>query len=112
MPGIWAARLGASSTAAWIKFRLRLRPAEAKARVDLANRLRVGESVEGPVDYDANVATTASGRSMPATATALAAGQASVDHAAVIARTMVDLPGGLSTEQEHIAEATLAGWAR
>jgi hypothetical protein len=36
----------------------------------------------------------------------------SVDHAAVIAKTMVDLPGGLSTDQEQVAESTLAGWAR
>ena len=49
---------------------------------------------------------------MPATAAALAAGQVSTDHAGVIARTMVDLPGGLSTEQEHLAETTLTGWAR
>jgi hypothetical protein len=105
-------RLGASSTVAWLRHRLRLRPAEAKARVELAHRLRVGESDEGPVDYAANVATAAGGRSMPATAAALAVGQVSVDHAAVIASTMVDLPGGLSTEQERVAESTLAGWAR
>ncbi|HMG28645.1 MAG TPA: hypothetical protein VK585_00815, partial [Jiangellaceae bacterium] len=29
----------------------------------------------------------------------------------MIATTMVDLPGGLSTEQERIAETNLAGWA-
>jgi hypothetical protein len=49
---------------------------------------------------------------MPATAAALAAGQVSVDHASVIARSMVELPGGLSTEQEWVAEETLASWAR
>jgi hypothetical protein len=49
---------------------------------------------------------------MPATAAALAEGAVSVDHAGVIARTMVALPGGLSTEQEHLAETHLAGWAR
>jgi hypothetical protein len=49
---------------------------------------------------------------MPTTAAALAEGAVSVDHAGVIARTMVDLPGGLSTEQERVAESTLAGWAR
>jgi hypothetical protein len=53
-------RLGASSTTAWLRHRLRLRPGEAKARVDLANRLRIGEA-DGPVDYAANV-TTAAGR--------------------------------------------------
>jgi Domain of unknown function (DUF222)/HNH endonuclease len=105
-------RLGATSTTAWIRHRLRLRPGEAKTRVDLANRLRIGDPVDGPVDFAANVASTAGGRSMPATAAALAEGAVSVDHASVIARTMVELPGGLSTEQEHIAETHLAGWAR
>jgi hypothetical protein len=105
-------RLGASSTTAWLRHRLRLRPAEAKTRVELAHRLRVGEWDEGPVDYAANVDTAAGSRSMPATAAALAEGAVSVDHAGVIAKTMVDLPGGLSTEQERVAESTLAGWAR
>ena len=68
-------RLGATSTTGWLRHRLRLRPGEAKVRVDLANRLRVGESDEGPVDFAANVGTTAGGRSMPATAAALAEGK-------------------------------------
>jgi hypothetical protein len=105
-------RLGASSTTAWLRHRLRLRPGEAKTRVDLANRLRVGESIDGPVDFAANVGTTAGGRSMPATAAALAEGAVSTDHAAVIARSMVELPGGLSVEQERVAEENLASWAR
>ena len=105
-------RLGAASTTGWLRHRLRLLPGEAKTRVDLANRLRVGESAEGPVDFAANVGTAAAGRSMPATAAALAAGAVSMDHAAVIAKTMVDLPRGLSTEQEQVAETNLAGWAR
>jgi hypothetical protein len=105
-------RLGATSTTGWLRARLRLRPGEAKTRVDLANRLRVGESIDGPVDFAANVGTTAGGRSMPATAAALAEGAVSTDHAAVIARSMVELPGGLSTEQERVAETNLAGWAR
>jgi hypothetical protein len=71
----------------------------------------VGDPDGGPVDYAANVAS-AGGRSMPATAAALAAGQVSVDHAAVIARSMVELPGGLSVEQERVAEENLASWAR
>ncbi len=104
-------RLGASSTTAWIKDRLRLRPGEAKARVDLAHRLEL-DAAAGPVDYAANVGTTAGGRSMPATAAALAAGEVSTEHAQVIAKTMVELPGGLSTEQERAAEADLAGYAR
>ncbi|HET6727896.1 MAG TPA: DUF222 domain-containing protein, partial [Jiangellaceae bacterium] len=36
-------RLGATSTMGWLRFRLRLRPGEARLRVDLANRLRVGD---------------------------------------------------------------------
>jgi Domain of unknown function (DUF222)/HNH endonuclease len=105
-------RLGATSTTGWLRHRLRLRPGEAKVRADLANRLRVGEPADGPVDFAANVGTTAGGRSMPETAAALAAGEVSVDHAAVIAKTMVELPSGLSTEQEQVAESNLAGWAR
>ncbi|MGH8776613.1 MAG: DUF222 domain-containing protein [Jiangellaceae bacterium] len=103
-------RLGASSTTAWVKDRLRLRPGEAKARVDLANRMHSG-SADGPVDFAANVAGPSS-RSLPATAAALCEGAVSADHAQVIAKTMVGLPGGLSTQQERVAEAHLAGWAR
>ncbi len=73
-------RLGATSTTAWVKFRLRLRPGEAKMRVELTNRLDP-DAAGGPVDFAANVASTAGARSMPATAAALAAGQVSVDHA-------------------------------
>ncbi|HET6920347.1 MAG TPA: DUF222 domain-containing protein [Jiangellaceae bacterium] len=87
-------RQGASSTTAWLKDRLRLRPGEAKARVDLAHRLEGGGH-----------------RSMPATATALAAGAVSAEHARVIAKTMVALPGGLSSERERVAETELVGWA-
>ena len=104
-------RLGAASTTAWIKDRLRLRPGEAKARVDLAHRLDP-DAAAGPVDYAANVGTTAGARSMPATAAAMVAGAVSAEHARVIAKTMVGLPGGLSTEQEKVAEANLADWAR
>ena len=88
-------RQGASSTTAWLKDRLRLRPGEAKARVDLAHRLDGGGH-----------------RSMPATATVLAAGAMSADHARVIAKAMVALPGGLSSEQERVAESELVGWAQ
>ncbi|MGH8839127.1 MAG: DUF222 domain-containing protein [Jiangellaceae bacterium] len=105
-------RLGASSMTAWLRHRLRLRPAEAKMRVDLAHRLRIGEPDDGPIDFAANVASAAGSRSMPATAAALAEGDVSLEHAGVIARTMVDLPGGLSSEQERIAETNLASWAR
>src|ERR687891_658795 len=74
--------------------RLRLRPGEARARVDLAHRLEGGGH-----------------RSMPATATALAAGAVSVEHARVIAQAMVALPGGQSSERERVAESELVGWA-
>ena len=37
-------RLGAASTTCWLRHRLRLRPAGAKVRVELANRLRIGEA--------------------------------------------------------------------
>ena len=104
-------RLGATSTTAWVKDRLRLRPGEAKARMDLAHRLDL-DAAAGPVDYAANVASTAGARSMPATAAALAAGQVSTEHAQVIAKTMIALPGGISTEQERAAEADLAGYAK
>ena len=51
-------RQGAPSTAAWLAGRLRLRPGEAKTRVELANRLDP-HAPDGPVDYAANVAAPA-----------------------------------------------------
>ena len=104
-------RLGASSTTAWLKDRLRLRPGEAKTRVDLAHRLDP-HAADGPLDFAANVSTLAGHRSMPATAAALARGEVSADHAQVIAKIMVGLPGGISTEQERVAEMEVAGWAQ
>src|SRR5918996_3190362 len=62
-------RLGASSTTAWLRHRLRLRPGEAKARVDLANRLvetrlgdddTVGAAADGPVDYGVSIGGSSS----------------------------------------------------
>ena len=103
-------RLGASSTTAWLKDRLRLRPGEAKTRADLAHRLDL-HAAEGPLDFAANVSTAAGKGSLPATAAALARGQVSVDHAQVIAKIMVGLPGGISAEQERVAEVEVAGWA-
>ena len=79
--------------------------------MDLAHRSDL-DAAAGPVDYAANVASTAAARSMPATAAALAAGQVSTEHAQVIAKTMIALPGGISTEQERAAEADLAGYAK
>jgi Domain of unknown function (DUF222) len=83
-------RLGASSTALWLRGRLRIRLGDARALVETANRITA--STEGPVDYAANVGSAVSGREMPATGAALAAGQVSLEHAVVIAKAMGRLP--------------------
>jgi hypothetical protein len=102
-------RQGAPSTAVWLAGRLRLRPGEAKTRVELANRLDP-HAPDGPVDYAANVAAPAVG-ALPATAAALAVGAVSVDHACVVAKTMTALPAGVGIEQARVAESDLAGHA-
>ncbi|WP_166354101.1 HNH endonuclease signature motif containing protein [Phytoactinopolyspora limicola] len=102
-------RMGASSTTAWIRDVLRIRPGVAKASVDLAHRLKAPAEAE---DYAANPGVGAGGRSMPATAAALAAGQVSVDHATVISKTMAQLPTDVSSEDAANAEADLAAFAR
>jgi Domain of unknown function (DUF222) len=83
-----ASRSGAASTAALLRWRLRLTPTEAKARVDLAAAL------DGP---------------LAATRAALAAGDISVEHAQVIRRTMRALPADLPSATVRDAEATLVG---
>ena len=103
-------RSGATSMAAWLKHRLRLRPGDAKSRVDLANRLDP-HAADGPVDFAANVTAPPVG-AMPATAAALAAGEVSLEHARVVAATMLALPDGLGAEQIRVAEHELAGFAR
>ena len=108
-----ARRQGAPSTAAWLRHRLRLRPAEARMRVELANRCDPPDP-EPPMEWGANPNT---GRkaglwSMPATAAALGEGACSAEHAAVVARTMVSMPTSLHAEQLAAAEGELAGWAR
>jgi len=103
-------RLGASCTASWLAGRLRLRPGDAKTRVDLANRLDP-HTADGPVDYAANV-TVPSVAVLPATAVALAAGEVSLEHARGVAATMLALPDGLGAEQIRAAEKELAGFAR
>jgi hypothetical protein len=106
-----ARRQGAPSTAAWLRHRLRLRPGEARLRVELANRC--DQPAEGPTDWGANVSTGGGGWwSMPSTQMALAEGACSVDHAKVVANTMAGLPTSLSQEQMAAAETQLAGWAR
>jgi Domain of unknown function (DUF222)/HNH endonuclease len=103
-------RLGASSTAAWLRDRFRLRPGDARRQVQLANRMAA--AADGPVDYSANVGSALTGREMPATAAALAAGEISIEHAVIVARTMGRLPKQVSPEQAGQAERDLAGFAR
>jgi Domain of unknown function (DUF222)/HNH endonuclease len=85
-----AARAGAASTAALLRCRLRLRPCEAKARVELA------AAVHGP---------------MAATGQALAAGDISGDHARVVRRAVRALPTELPAGVAREAEAALVGFA-
>jgi Domain of unknown function (DUF222) len=102
-------RMGAPSTAAWLRHGLRLRPGDARTRVTLANRFE--PPADGPADWAANVSSRSGSWSMPATAEALARGACSVDHAGVVARTMASLPASLCAEQLQVAEQQLAGWA-
>jgi Domain of unknown function (DUF222)/HNH endonuclease len=103
-------RLGGSSTASWLRHRLRIRPGDARALVETANR--VTASTEGPVDYAANVGAAVTGWEMPATGAALAAGAVSEAHAVVIAMALGRLPStvdaavGVTVERQL---ATLAG---
>ncbi|NED98512.1 DUF222 domain-containing protein, partial [Phytoactinopolyspora alkaliphila] len=103
-------RLGASSTTAWIRDTLRIRPGTAKAQVDLAHRLTPPVPVE---DYTANPAAgPRATRSMPATHAALTAGEVSTDHAQVISKTMRQLPPDLGDDDAARAEEDLAAFAR
>jgi Domain of unknown function (DUF222) len=83
-----AARAGAASTAALLRHRLRLRPGEAKARVELA------AAVHGP---------------MAMTGQALAAGDISGEHARVVRRVVRGLPADLPAGVAREAEAALVG---
>ena len=102
-------RMGATSTAAWLRHRLRLRPGDARNRVALANRLE--PPADAPADWAANVASGSASWSMPATAAALARGACSEEHASVVAKIMAALPVSLSAEQLQAGEEQLAGWA-
>lgn len=102
-------RAGASSTAAWLRGRYRVRPGEARARVELANR--IAAAADAPVDYAANVGGGVTGREMPATGAALAAGVVSEQHALVIAKAMRMLPKKLDAAVGAEAERQLAGLA-
>jgi hypothetical protein len=102
-------RVGASSTAAWLRARYRIRPGEARAGVELANR--IAAAVDAPVDYAANVGSGVTGREMPATGAALAAGVVSEQHALVIAKAMRRLPKKLDATVGAETERQLAGLA-
>ncbi|NDL59678.1 DUF222 domain-containing protein [Phytoactinopolyspora sp. XMNu-373] len=103
-------RLGASSTTAWVRDALNVRPGTAKSSVDLAHRLSPPVPAE---DFAANPAAGANAtRSMPATYAALIAGEVSTDHATVISRTMAQLPPDVAAEDATRAEEDLAAFAR
>ncbi|WP_207782091.1 HNH endonuclease signature motif containing protein [Phytoactinopolyspora limicola] len=103
-------RRGASSTPAWIRDLLNMRPGTAKSSVDLAHRLSPPVPVE---DFAANPAAGAKApRSMPATQAALVAGEVSTDHAMVISRTMAQLPPDVTAEDATLAEEDLAAFAK
>jgi Domain of unknown function (DUF222)/HNH endonuclease len=102
-------RLGAASTAAWLRDRFRIRPGDARRLVDLANRTRVDD---GPVDYAANVRAPVSGRELPATAAALAEGVISPEHVATVAKVMRNLPKAVPVDTAQQVEADLAGFCR
>jgi hypothetical protein len=102
-------RLGASSTAAWLRDRYRLRPGDARRLVELAHRTRVDD---GPVDYAANVRGAVTGREMPATAAALADGAISPEHVMVVGKVLRNLPESVSVDQAQQAERDLAGFCR
>ncbi len=82
---------GATSTGSWLSGRLRIRPENAARTVKLAR------------DLDT---------SLPLTAMALRAGEISVDHASVIARSINDLPDEAGTDVRHQAEQVLVADAR
>ncbi|HEX6337678.1 MAG TPA: DUF222 domain-containing protein [Jiangellaceae bacterium] len=101
-------RVGAASTAAWLRDRFRIRPGDARRLVEVANRMRVDD---GPVDYAANVRGSLSGRELPATAAALAEGVISPEHVAVVAKVMRTLPTGVPVDKAQEVEAIWPGSA-
>ena len=81
-----AQRKGAPSTAAWLRHRFNLTPAEAKKQTCLAAALD---------------------RDLETTRLALAEGELSPAHAQVVARTIEELPGEVDAEVRESAEAHL-----
>jgi hypothetical protein len=102
-------RLGAASTAAWLRDRFRLRPGDTRRLVDLANRTRVDD---GPVDYSANVRAALSGRELLVTSVALAEGVISPEHVVTVGKVMANLPKGVPVEKAQEVEADMAGFCR
>ena len=102
-------RLGATSTAAWLCGRFRIRPGQARTLVRLANQTGLDD---GPIDYAANVRTADSGRELRETAAALAEGAISAEHVTVVAKVMERVPLSISADEARTAEAELAGFCR
>src|SRR5919106_1629230 len=102
-------RLGASSTAAFLAGRYRIRPGQARTLVKLANRTRPDD---GPVDYAANVRTADTGRELRETGRALAEGAISPDHVAVVGKIIERIPDAVTVDEARTAEAELAGFCR
>ncbi len=94
--------MGATSTADLLRWKLRVRPAEAKRRVTRAQQCAPRVSLDGQV--------------LPPVRDAVAAAQAdgsiSVDHATVIAHAITRLPVGLPVEELATVEQALVDLAR
>lgn len=104
-----APRCGAASTAAWLTGRFRIRPGQARSWVQLANSTAESDDV---TDYAANVSGPRTGRELVETGRALAAGEISPEHAAVVDKVMSKVPRAIDAEQAADAEADLADYCR
>src|SRR5690606_14614858 len=100
---------GAASTGAWVAGRFRMRPGQARSLVRLAQQTRPDD---GPVDWAANVRAADTGRELRATGAALADGDISPEHVAVVAKVMERVPAHISADEARTAEAELAGFCR
>ena len=106
-----ARRLGAPSTAAWLRAPATAAPGRGADAGGAGEPVRPA-TAERPSDWAADPATGQGGSwSMPATAAALAEGAVSAEHAKVVANTMAAMPTCLDAEQVQAAERELAGWA-
>lgn len=102
-------RCGAASTAAWLTGRFRIRPGHARSWVQLANSIAEPDEV---ADYAANPSGPRTGRELVETGEALATGQISPEHAAVVDRIMAKVPREVDVERARQAETDLAGYCR